>query len=584
MIQALRRMGRWLSGADGPDEYAHGFQYGVGHDLTGEEPRVPDHLLTRQAEAAAGEAALGTALHEELGGVERTVSERQEDYTGDVATLRAAAAQAQLAVRIRDDAQKAQAAREAADLRAGRTSTLRRALWPPWVHVMYAVVALPGEVCFTGIALMQTDRFAFLAWATALTICIVFFGASIVAGHMWARLLRVRTTHPDPFARVALVGSVLVGLMFALTLPFLRVRIEGASFRAEQAAFADQGLDSSGLHAPNSLATFGLYFAIYVGFFAVSALVAAMTWQPVAREEVAADAALDDHRDAVEEFLESESALREAVAAGPRAVELAIERSDHLWLGFEASVSRWVEGLGDGHADPLPEGWAQLARGGARPALPLWRQNPPAVPTARYLSDEERERLFNIIEPADLPPLRPGDRFAPAGAGAATGTNAGQGGRGPAGGSDGGPGGAGAGDGIGQTDGGDAGAQHAGTSTDDPGAGGPTPPGGGQAGANGTGPGTAGTNGAGPGSAGTNGTGPAAKGFGSPNGSATNGRAGDGSGEGVGDADPSERPEHGDDEPRPADGAVDDETPTNAPETETDHQEVFATDDNPLGL
>lgn len=413
----FRRIWRWVAGQDGPDPYELGRQYAFSHDLEAETPRVPEPLARVQADASAAEAAEGPGVRRAVAEAADEVERAQEGYDADTGDLREATARGQVALRDQDNMEKAEARRNESDVAEGRTNRFQRSRWAPWAHTAYSMAALPGEIAFTATALTADEQNAVLAWGTAITIGVVFYGASLVAGRMAVSVTRGRTAYADQFARFALLASITVGLMISVTLPILRARHESDAFRAQLAAFAEQGLDTSAIDEPSALFTFALYFVIYVAFFSVSALVAALTWWPQTPEEIAAEDARDEHADAVERFLESEGRLRAAEAGAARVIPEAIERTDQIWHGFEAGVGRFVEGLAAGHRGPLPEGWAQLARGGVRPAYPDWRENPPEIPVARYISADERARLLTLIEPADLPPLRPGERFAEPGAG-----------------------------------------------------------------------------------------------------------------------------------------------------------------------
>lgn len=421
-MNTLRRAWNWLIGHTEPDLFEQGRRYAVSADLTTSAVRPPEPVEAIRQRHAAREHEMGPAYQEEALELAAEQAEAQTEYDLSVFDLEQAAAEAQVAVRDQDKHAREQAKIVEADARLGRRQLFAHALLPHWVHWAYLGIALPGELAFMAVGFVRTDSLKVdilghsinLGLGTALTMGIVVFAASYILGVTMVANLRQRQrfTEPNPLVRVALVGSATVGLVFALALPALRVILDNQAHEQAVRVLSDS-FGQADLAEPNGTQTYLTFLGIYIGFFVVSALLAALTWDAEESDRRRANLPLDVHAGAVEDFLHAEVDLRSAHAASTALWHRFNTEADGLGQQFQQEISPFFEGMEAGHGSPLPERWADLRRVAILPRTAEWRSHS-LVPELRMLTEERRQALLTIVQPADLPPLRPADRMGTA--------------------------------------------------------------------------------------------------------------------------------------------------------------------------
>ncbi len=410
----------WFRDEGQPDLHRSGVAFATRNDLATTPAHAGAALQAARDRAAVASLAVGERYQAdeeeraaEHGEIQADYDDAAIDLEHDAAAAQAAQADWEL---IEAEARKQQEI----DENSGHTNLARRVQLPERAHLWYSLVAFPGELIFT-ILLFNSYQGATvglgtfhlnLAWLTAVTVCAVLYAASFVAGIMWARLTKGRAARADLEARRLLAVSLGTGLLMSFGLSALRVQFAWTEYHRLIGLIADQGF-STGIDVPppDSLALFTTYLVVYLGLFGMSAIVAALSWDPIARERRRVlDAPMDAYRAAVDGFLGAETALRAIWRQAAVRWNAATDEDDRIWQQLQAEVGPYFAGLEAGNRGPLPADWAALRNTVVRGPVPRWREHPPTE-EPRFLPEERRARVLRMVELADLPPHRPADRF-----------------------------------------------------------------------------------------------------------------------------------------------------------------------------
>lgn len=418
----MARLLRWFSDEGEPDLHDAGVEFAARHDLAATPAHAGAQLQGPRDQAAAQSLGVGERYQADESDRADEQGELQVVYDTAVVDLEHDAADAQTAQREGAKLGEEIRKQQEIDDQSGRGNLVRRVRLPERAHLYYSLVAFPGELIFTillfnsyqgatvGLGRLELN----LAWATAVTMSAILYASSAVAGIMWARLAKGRSARADLEARRLLVASILTGAILSVALSALRVEFAWTSYHQAVGALADQGLATGAdLGEPNSVALFTTFLAVYLPLFAMSAIVAALSWDPIARElRRVLDGPMQAYRAAVDAFLAAEAELRAIWREATVRWNEAIDQDDRVWQRLQAAIAPYFTGLERGNGGPLPADWAALATTVVRGAPPRWRDHPPAE-APRLIADERRTQLLRLVELSDLPPHRPADRFGP---------------------------------------------------------------------------------------------------------------------------------------------------------------------------
>ena len=424
-MNLMRRAWRWLTGNTEPGLYDRGRAHAATRDLDTEPARPPEALEVVRQAYAAREHDLGADYHQDAVELARDQAREQREYDRAVRDLEIAASRAQVAVREQDKRARSEAAAAEVDARDGRSRLSRHPLLPHGIKWAYLALALPGELAFMAIGFVRTDTLKVdilghtvnLGYGTALTMGAIVLTASYVVGAMTVVNLRYRQRglNPDPLVRISLVGFLVVGVVFMIAMPALRVHLDNqAHTQAVQEAQSVLGDSFTGIAAPNSTQTFLTFAGIYAAFFTASALLSALTFDHEEMQRRKDDEPLADHAAAVDAFVDAETALQASHDAVMAAWRDATNAAEGLGRELQQEIAPFFDGLEVGYGRPLPQAWVDLRRVSVMPAPPQWR-NQPLATEPRLITPDRRRALLTVVDLADRPPLRPADRLDPDG-------------------------------------------------------------------------------------------------------------------------------------------------------------------------